>query len=132
MLGDKDMSLKKEFKFLSENGEGAITLYSLVRSLRQELNYKISKEGIEAIMRRCDHDGDNKISFVEFKELLTTTESNKKAAPGIQDQSVERRNVETYLQAQPYSQAAAPETLIHGFHNSRAEDVSNLIQQKLR
>ena len=48
----------------------------IVNFLEQFGQYAAKKEDIEAILRRCDHEGDQMINYSEFVEFTSLNEEN--------------------------------------------------------
>lgn len=48
----------------------------MVDFLESKAQYSAKKEDIEAILRRCDHEGDQMINFSEFVEFVSLNEED--------------------------------------------------------
>ena len=62
------IQLSQIFQDLSEFGD-ALSVNDIIIFLEYQ-GFEATNEDIEAISRRCDHDGDRLISFEEYAEIL--------------------------------------------------------------
>lgn len=62
----------------------------MVDFLEEQIRYVAKKEDIEAILRRCDHEGDQMINLNEFSEFTSLNE---------EDLNVENHEEKTFKQS---------------------------------
>jgi Ca2+-binding EF-hand superfamily protein len=60
---------------LIANGNEKIRVSDIVDFLRQQALMNPKKEELEAILRRCDHEADQMISFEEFCEIVSSNDN---------------------------------------------------------
>ena len=75
LLQTKDFSKQKAFNQISANKD-KITVSDIVQFLEEFGKYTAKKEDIEAILRRCDHEGDQMINYSEFVEFTSLNEED--------------------------------------------------------
>ena len=59
------------FNVLSNNND-KIRVQDIVNFMRDEAHMNPKKEELEAILRRCDHEADQMISYEEFCEIVSS------------------------------------------------------------
>lgn len=73
LLQKQDFTKANYFNLIS-NSKDKITVPDLINFIRKFGKANPRKEELEAILRRCDHEGDQLISYSEFCELVTSNE----------------------------------------------------------
>lgn len=76
-----DFSAQAAFRTIDTFNEGSINCHNLSDFFRSQGLYLVEKE-IMAIIRRCDLDGDARISFPEFKQFFKSNLSDQFAEYG--------------------------------------------------
>lgn len=67
---DSVEDMKKVFKLFDENGNGYVELTDLKR-IAKELSENMDDMELKEMIERADTDGDGKVSFDDFYEIMT-------------------------------------------------------------
>ena len=62
--------MKKVFKLFDEEGNGYVELKDLTR-IAKELSENMDEMELKEMIERADSDGDGKVSFEDFYEIMT-------------------------------------------------------------
>jgi len=62
--------LRQDFKQFDSNNDGYITTLEMYKGM-QRLGHKLSEKDAADIVKQCDIDGDKKINFGEFLNLMS-------------------------------------------------------------
>lgn len=112
LLKREDFLKSRIFQELSEH-QDHIKLDTLIRFLESHGFYP-KREDLEAILRRCNHDGNLMLNYEEFCEATSVNEYNLSAEEAeAKHQSSSKKSLQREIQATPMRKSNSKEDLIN-------------------
>jgi Ca2+-binding EF-hand superfamily protein len=111
LLKRDDFIKSKIFQEMS-HGEEHIKLDDLIAFLEKNAFYP-KREDLEAILRRCNHDGNLMLSLEEFCEITSVNEYNLTAEESQILHSSSKKDLEKDLSASPIRKSNSREDILH-------------------